>query len=446
MNGAFSEKPMVLPILNNILPEFQQFLVVKGFTSKRHAPFYARWASKFLAYSNENREPDLKKKIENFIAHLLKDQNIADWQVDQARDALKLYIYHYDGNELSKLDTDRSQNVNNTRLDLPQVLISLRNSIRIKHYAYKTERSYIDWVKRFYEYVSKIKKKNMQKEGLTSEDVRDFLSHLALKLKVSSSTQNQAFNALLFLFREVLMTELADLKKTVRAKRGPKLPVVLSKEEMGQVFDCASGKDLLFLQLLYGTGMRLMELVLLRVQDVDFDSSLIFIRSSKGDKDRTTILPEAVKDRLREHFKEVKTLHEKDLKDGHGEVFLPFALERKYPNANKEFGWQYAFPSVKLSIDPACGKIRRFHMSEKTIQTAMSEAVKNAGITKHATVHTLRHSFATHLLLDGVNIRNVQELLGHSHVETTMIYTHVIRDITNVPQSPLDKLYAKQTV
>lgn len=429
-------------MINNILPEFQRFLIDKGLVSKGHAPFYARWASKFLAYSNNNDEPDLEKRTEIFLARLMKDQNIADWQVEQARDALKLYLYHYDGNELSKLCPGRSQIGKNTRLELPQVIRSLRNSIRIKHYAYKTERSYIGWVKRFYEYLSKIKKRDLIKENPSSDDVRDFLSHLALKLKVSSSTQNQAFNALLFLFREVLMAELLDLKKTVRAKRGPKLPVVLSKEEMGQIFNCASGKDLLLLQLLYGTGMRLMELVRLRVQDVDFGSNLIFIRSSKGDKDRTTVLPEAVKDRLREHFKEVKALHEKDLKDGYGEVYLPFALERKYPNADKDFGWQYAFPSAKLSIDPACGKIRRFHMSEKTVQTAMAEAVKKAGIVKHATVHTLRHSFATHLLIDGVNIRNVQELLGHNHVETTMIYTHVIRDISNVPQSPLDKLYA----
>lgn len=437
-----SEKPIALLMLNNILPEFQRFLIDKSLASERHAPFYARWASKFLAYSNNNSEPDLEKRMESFLAHLLKDHNIADWQVDQARNALKLYIYHYDGNDLSKVAIDKLQIIKNTRLDLPHVIISLRNSIRIKHYAYKTERSYLGWVKRFYEYITKIKKKDMQKESLSSEDVRDFLSHLALKLRVSSSTQNQAFNALLFLFRNVLMAELDDLKKTVRAKRGPKLPVVLSKEEVGNIFKHASGRDLLFLQLLYGTGMRLMELVRLRVHDVDFDSNLIFIRSSKGDKDRTTVLPEAVKDRLREHFKEVKALHEKDLKDGYGEVYLPFALERKYPNANKEFGWQYAFPSAKLSIDPACGKIRRFHMSEKTMQTAMAEAVKKAGIVKHATVHTLRHSFATHLLIDGVNIRNVQELLGHNHVETTMIYTHVIRDISNVPQSPLDKLYA----
>lgn len=427
-------------MLSNILPEFQDFLIDKGFASKRHAPFYARWASKFLSYFNNNNEPDIEKNTEGFINLLIKDRNISDWQINQAHDALKLYLYHYDANKLLKLHSDRIQV---TQPDLNQVIKSLRNSIRIKHYSYKTERSYIGWVKRFYEYLSKTKKKNQNNDSPTEEDIRDFLSQLALKLKVSSSTQNQAFNALLFLCRNVLMIELKDIKKTVRAKRGPKLPVVLSEDEIGKIFKCSSHDNLLYLQLLYGTGMRLMELVRLRVQDIDFGSNLIFIRSGKGDKDRTTVFPETLKESLDTHIKEAKALHEKDLKNGHGEVYLPFALERKYPNANKEFKWQYAFPSSKLSVDPASGKIRRFHISEKVIQNAMSEAVKKAGILKHATVHTLRHSFATHLLLNGVNIREVQELLGHSHVETTMIYTHVLRNMSKAPKSPLDTLYKK---
>lgn len=431
-------------MLNHILPEFQQFLLAKSLASERHASFYARWASKFLAYSNNSDEPELEKRSENFLAHLQKSQNIADWQLDYAREALKLYIYHFGGNGLSKTAIDKSRSVKNCLPDYPQIVRSLRSSIRIKHYAYKTERSYIGWVKRFYEYIAKVKKKDLQKESLASEDVRDFLSHLALKLKVSSSTQNQAFNALVFLFRNVLIIELNDLKKTVRAKRGPKLPVVLSKDEVGQIFKHAAGKDLLLLQLLYGTGIRLMELLRLRVQDIDFDSNLIFVRSSKGDKDRTTMLPEMIKDRLRQHLKEVRDGHEKDLLDGYGEVHLPYALERKYPNAAKQFGWQYVFPSSRLSVDPASGKVRRFHLSEKTLQNAMAEAVRRARIIKHATVHTLRHSFATHLLLSGTNIRQVQELLGHNNVETTMIYTHVIRDVSNAPESPLDKLFSKE--
>lgn len=325
--------------------------------------------------------------------------------------------------------------------DPASAIDAMSKAIRLKHYSYKTERTYINWAKSFYEYTAGIKNKDIAKSGLSSEDVRDYLSYLAVKKKVASSTQNQAFNALLFLFRDVLMIGLDDISGAVRAKRGPKLPVVLTENEVRQIFDRTSGKDKLILQLLYGTGMRIAELTCLRVKDIDFEAGMIFIRSGKGDKDRSTVLPEYLKTELRAHIKEVKKIHEKDLASGHGEVQMPDAIGRKYPKAAKDFGWQFAFPSAKLSPDRLDGKIRRFYMSPKTIQNAMSEAVKKSDMTKHATVHTLRHSFATHLLLNGVNIREVQELLGHSHVETTMIYTHVIRDISNAPRSPLDKLY-----
>ncbi|OGX33603.1 MAG: hypothetical protein A3I43_01335 [Omnitrophica WOR_2 bacterium RIFCSPLOWO2_02_FULL_50_19] len=319
---------------------------------------------------------------------------------------------------------------------------TLGKALRVRHYSYRTERTYINWVKDFFKYLADIKKKGIRKSGLTGEDVRDYLSFLALRRKVSSSTQNQAFNALLFLFRDVLKIGLDSIGKSVRAKRGPKLPVVLTREEVIEIFKHVSGKDKLILQLLYGTGMRISELTCLRVKDIDFGSGLIFIRSGKGDKDRSTILPEYIKKELRGHLEEVKKLHEKDLAAGYGEVRMPDSLERKYPNAAKEFGWQFAFPSSRLSPDRLDGKIRRFYLTPKAIQVTMAKTVKKSGIIKPATVHTLRHSFATHLLLDGVNIRRVQELLGHSHVETTMIYTHVIRDISAVPQSPIDRLYA----
>jgi integron integrase len=426
---------------NEILPEFQKFLIDKGFASERHAPFYALWVSRFLSCLNSADGSDVGKRGEEFLSGLAENVNIADWQVNQARDALKLYIYHFENNGLAEI-SERANGSNKLAADKKRLVPAMREAIRIKHYSYKTERSYIGWVERFYEYTVNVKKKDLNRQGFDSGDVRDFLSHLALEQKVSSSTQNQAFNALLFLFRNVLMTGLEELNHTVRAKRGPKLPVVLSKEETGKVLNNASGDDLLYLQLIYGTGMRLMELVRLRVQDVDFDSNLIYIRDGKGNKDRATMLPGAVRERLRERIARTRAVHEKDAVSGYGEAFLPFALEKKYPNSGKDFKWQFVFPSAKLSIDPACRKIRRFHMSEKNVQTAMAGAVRKAGITKHATVHTLRHSFATHLLLDGVNIREVQELLGHEHVETTMIYTHVIRDMSNAPKSPLDKLYA----
>jgi integron integrase len=296
------------------------------------------------------------------------------------------------------------------------------------------------------DYASNVKKKDIRAAGLDSGDVKDFLSYLALKRRVSSSTQNQAFNALLFLFRGVLKTELGDLSKTVRAKRGEKLPVVLSPEEIQALLRHIKGLSLLIVQLLYGSGLRLMELARLRVKDIDFGQNLIFVRGSKGDKDRMTILPQAVKDILKSHLAEVKKLHDKDLAEGYGEVYLPDALERKYPNAAKEWGWKYVFPSSKLSVDPRSGKIRRHHISEKTIQNAVKEAVRKAAIVKNASAHTLRHSFATHLLMNGVNIREIQDLLGHKHVETTMIYTHVIRDLVNIPKSPLDALYANRTI
>ncbi|MBM4308575.1 MAG: integron integrase [Deltaproteobacteria bacterium] len=320
----------------------------------------------------------------------------------------------------------------------------MREAIRIRHYSYSTERSYLDWVERFIDYTSNVKKKDIQSAGLDPGDIKDFLSYLALKRRVSSSTQNQAFNAILFLFRDVLKIEPGDLSKTVRAKRGQKLPVVLSPEEVQSLFKHVKGLNLLILQLLYGSGLRLMELARLRVKDIDFDQNLIFVRGSKGDQDRTTILPQTVKDMLEKHLDEVKKLHDKDLQEGYGEAYLPDALERKYPNAPKEWGWQYVFPSSKLSVDPRSGKIRRHHLSEKTIQNTVKEAVRKAGIVKHASVHTLRHSFATHLLMNGVNIREIQNLLGHKHVETTMIYTHVVRDMVSVPRSPLDRLYDKK--
>lgn len=260
--------------------------------------------------------------------------------------------------------------------DPASIIRTLSKTIRVKHYSYRTERSYIDWAKNFFRFLTDIKKKDIRTPGLTSEDVRDYLSFLALRKRVSSSTQNQAFNALLFLYRDVLDIELDSVGTAVRAKRGPKLPVVLTKEEVLEIFKRVSGKDKLILQLLYGTGMRISELTCLRVKDVDFGSGLIFIKSGKGDKDRSTILPEYIKNELRTHIEEVKKLHEKDLAAGYGEVRMPDSLEKKYPKAAKEFGWQYVFPSTRLSPDQLDGKIRRFYMTPKAIQVAMAIAVK----------------------------------------------------------------------
>jgi integron integrase len=427
----------------NILPDFQTFLLSRGFAPPKNVPFYANWVSKFIAFSNRNEELNHDLLFEKFLDKLKSQKNTADWQIRQARDAVQLYITHFMADKKTALQPGKPQKGRDTP-DISQVIQEMRKAIRIKHYSYSTERTYIDWAKRFFDYTLKLKKKEITASGLDSSDVRDYLSYLAMKRNVSSSTQNQAFNALLFLFRDILKITIDDLSQTVRAKRGQRLPVVLSVEEVKEIFKHVEDTDLLILQLLYGSGLRLMELARLRVKDIDFSSSLVLVRNSKGDKDRTTVLPESVTASLRSHLERVKVMHEKDLASGYGEVFLPDALERKYPNAAREWHWQYVFPSSKLSVDPRSGKIRRHHINEKTVQNAMKEAVKKAGIAKHASVHTLRHSFATHLLMNGVNIREIQNLLGHKHVETTMVYTHVIRDMVSVPRSPLDNLYIKK--
>ena len=429
-------------MINSVLPEFQEFLSSRSLAAEKNISFYAYWVSRFLYFFNLDQDMPVNSKIEKFIDKLRADPEVADWQVDQAGVAIEIYINQFlraDAAVLSGSEMKKGVDAINKIID------RLREAIRVKHYAYSTERSYIDWVKRFYGYLIDIKKKEIIDCGLTGEDVRDYLTYLAVKKRVASSTQNQAFNALLFLFKKVLSIELTGLNKTVRAKRGPKIPVVFSPKEVQSIFSHIKGKELLIIQLLYGCGLRLMELARLRIQDIDFESDLVFVRASKQDKDRTTILPKHVKRTLRMHLGKVKQLHEKDLADGYGAVYLPDALVRKYPNAAKEWGWQYVFPAVKLSIDPRSGKIRRHHINQSTIQKMVKNAIMRAGIVKHGSVHTLRHSFATHLLMNGVNIREVQELLGHKNVETTMIYTHVLRDMSNAPTSPLDNLYESGT-
>ena len=266
-----------------------------------------------------------------------------------------------------------------------------------------------------------------------------FLTHLAVAGKVSASTQNQAKSAILFLYREVLEIQLPWLDNVTQAKAPKRLPVVLTLAEVQAVLARLKGSHLLIASLLYGGGMRLMEAVRLRVKDVDFSRHEIIVREGKGFKDRVTMLPEAVVVPLKAHLVKVKALHGEDLAQGFGEVYLPFALDKKYPNAGREWAWQYVFPSRNLSVDPRSGKTRRHHLDEKGVQRAVKQAVRDAELTKPATPHTLRHSFATHLLQSGYDIRTVQELLGHSDVSTTMIYTHVLNKGGRGVVSPLDR-------
>jgi integron integrase len=269
-------------------------------------------------------------------------------------------------------------------------------------------------------------------------EVEAFISDLANNRNVTASTQNQALNAILFLYQEVLGIKLEWMDAFDRAKRPSRKPVVLTRDEVRAVLAHLDGTAWLMANLLYGTGMRLMECVRLRVKDVDFSYKQITVRDGKGQKDRVTMLPEKLVVPLREHLAKNSALHEQYLKHGFGEVYLPNALERKYPNANREWGWQYVFPATSLSVDPRSGKKRRHHIDEKRLQRAIKNAVRRANLTKPASSHTLRHSFATHLLENGYDIRTVQELLGHKDVSTTMIYTHVLNKGGRGVNSPLD--------
>lgn len=316
----------------------------------------------------------------------------------------------------------------------PKLLDQVRDKLRVKHYSIRTEQSYIDWIKRFIHFHGK-----KHPSAMGAEEIESFLTHLAVAGKVSASTQNQAKSALLYLYREVLNVDLPWLDNITQAKAPKRLPVVLTKEEVTRLLAQLAGMHHLLASLLYGTGMRLMEGVRLRVKDIDFARGEIIVREGKGFKDRVTMLPKSVVESLKLHLAKVKALHQEDLQQGFGEVYLPFALDKKYPNAGREWGWQYVFPSKNLSVDPRSGVTRRHHIDEKGLQRAIKQAVRDIGLYKPATPHTLRHSFATHLLEGGYDIRTVQELLGHSDVSTTMIYTHVLNKGGKAVISPLDR-------
>lgn len=314
-----------------------------------------------------------------------------------------------------------------------KLLDQVRDAIQLKHYSIRTEESYVDWIRR---YILFHNKRHPQEMGVP--EIEAFLTHLATQQNVAASTQNQALAAILFLYRHVLKKELPDPIDALRAKKSKRLPTVLTKEETQRIIGALSGTHQLMAKLLYGSGLRLMECLRLRVKDLDFAQHQITVRDGKGAEDRVTMLPTSLTTLLQEHLQRVKRLHEDDLLKGYGAVYLPFALERKYPNANREWLWQYVFPSDRLSTDPRSQILRRHHQDESGLQKAVREAARLAGITKQVGCHTFRHSFATHLLQNGYDIRTIQELLGHKDVKTTMIYTHVLNRGGLAVRSPLD--------
>jgi integron integrase len=317
-----------------------------------------------------------------------------------------------------------------------KLLDQMREVMRLKHYSIRTERSYCDWVKRYVHFHGM----KSREEMLPGEPkIEAFLSELAVNGNVAVSTQNQAFNALMFTYQEVLKVRLGTID-SVRATRPARVPTVLTPEEAKQVIVAMSGTPQLVVKLIYGSGLRLLEALRLRVQDVDFAMKQLTVRDGKGAKDRCTVLPEGAIPALQEHLERVKLLHGSDLRRGYGAVYLPGALERKYPAAPRQWGWQYVFPARDLSTDPRTGITRRHHLEEATVHRAIKIAVARTGVTKRVSSHTFRHSFATALLQRGSDIRTIQELLGHNDVSTTMIYTHVLRQGGQGTKSPLDCL------
>lgn len=315
------------------------------------------------------------------------------------------------------------------------LLDRVRQAIRMKHYSHKTEEAYVGWIKRFITFHH-----DRHPAEIAEKEIGQYLSTLATRSRVSASTQNQALNAVLFLYHEVLGKQIGYVNGVVRAKRPQRLPVVLTRDEVKALLRQLDGPAWLMATLLYGAGLRLMECCRLRVKDLDFTRNQIVVRAGKGNKDRYTMLPAAVKEPLAQHLTEIRVQHQYDLERGLGRVALPNALDRKFPQASKEWGWHWVFPATKYYTDPATREQYRHHLHESVIQKAVKEAARKAGIAKPASCHTFRHSFATHLLEDGYDIRTVQELLGHKDVSTTMIYTHVLNRGGHGVCSPADRL------
>lgn len=429
--------------------------------------WYVRRAEEFIrAAKGKKLAAHSAGDINRYLEEQGRKDRISDWQFGQIVDAIQILLetagvgcvkdvdWEYwrntarslgashptvaagDGILPSAWPVGRSFLYDAVRKRYEAVLDRLASAVRQRKYSYRTEQAYFGWTCRFLLFVGE-----REPDGIQPGDVAAFLEKLAVRDRVAASTQHQALNALVFFFSQALGRELGDLGGFAKAKRPQRLPVVLSRAEVGRLLDRLQKMGTihhLMASLLYGTGMRLMECVRLRVQDVDFDLSQIMVRGGKGQKDRVVPLPARLRSSLEVHLAEAKRLHDDDLVKGAGEVLLPDALAKKYPNAGREWGWQFVFPSGRLSADPRTGEVRRHHIHENGLQKAIKKASQEAGLHKRVNCHALRHSFATHLLESGYDIRTVQELLGHSDVSTTMIYTHVLNRGGRGVVSPLD--------
>ena len=442
---------------DNVSPAFQRMFrraAVEGAVGEWFPMWFERYANR-LTKSGHSEILVTRDLVIEFLQSL-RDTGIPAWQRLQAVRAIICFqreIQKKSEPDLSDVELKLTEIANAAgfqrpeapaarsalmpgRIDVsdPPLIQTMRRELRTRHYSLRTESAYIGWVKRFALFC-----RATPLEQCGEGEIKEFLTDLAVNRHVSASTQNQAFNALLFLYREVLHRELQFLE-TVRAKTPDRLPVVLTRGEVQRVLAELGGRDLLMGQLLYGAGLRHMECLRLRVKDVQFETNQIIVREGKGAKDRVTVLPQVAVAGLRHQIDAARVLHEKDLAEGFGEVWMPFALAEKYPSAPREFGWQFVFPATRRSEDPRTGTFRRHHLHESVFGASMKNAARRATIEKNASPHCFRHSFATHLLESGSDIRTVQELLGHADVSTTMIYTHVLQQGPLGVRSPLDRL------
>ena len=441
---------------------FSQGLLTRGIVAGKH-DFFRNWVRKFIGFIKPRKwDQALRDDVEQYLALLVRECK-AGWQVAQASEALELFYKEVAPMDWARRDwpfipsTMELSSGHPAAVSRPPLstgaisrfagrsdsgelearwrgfLGEVGERLRSERYAYRTEQSYLDWVKRFLLFV-----RPKDRSDLNHGAVEDYLAYLALERRVAASTQNQAFNAILFLFRHVLKTEMGRLEEVPRAQTSRRVPVVLGKEEVARLFAEMRGVGQLMAKLMYGSGLRVMECVRLRVKDIDFANSYVVVREGKGGKDRLVPLPVSLVAELEAHLKVVRALWERDRAMGAEGVFLPEALARKYPRAAKEWGWFWVFPSGSESRDPHSGVLRRHHLHEGGIQQLVKRASLRAALVKPVSPHTLRHSFATHLLENGYDIRTVQELLGHSDVSTTMIYTHVLNKPGIAVRSPLD--------
>ena len=412
-----------------MLEEFRRFIINKKTVHDKSVPYFLRWIEccyNFCNASFEERISDNQKL--DFLTDFAR--NHEDWQVKQAEEALKLYKYFLaDGN--SENNSGRAAE----STEWQKLEEETRKVLRRKHLAINTEKAYVAWLRSFTGFVG-----SKTPDQITTDDMQLFLSYLAVERKVSTATQNQALNALVFVYRTVMKKELEEHElDAVKAAYKRRLPVVLARDEIQKIFGNMSGNNRTMAMLIYGCGLRLSECLSLRIKDVDIERGMIIVRAGKGDKDRRTVLPESIKLIIAEQIKLARAFYDQDRTKDVAGVFLPGALERKYPNAGKEWPWFWLFPARSLSVDPRTTLVRRHHIHPGSLQKAFKNAVDAAGVNRQASVHTLRHSFATHLLENGYDIRTIQELLGHSNLQTTMIYTHVAcKNILGV-KSPLDQ-------